>query len=279
MENKTRLHCLFLAVTSVLATSAFLNPAIGIEPIKAGVEFSRSLPSLGDEYKDGEEFHLQAGKAVAQTLKWRRVPRWLAGQWRMESTTRLIMGVPVKYPTKGEFISGYQADSKGHIWHPITDRVSRVDGGGYYEYQIPQGEQVFVVDRESSTRFTRSTRVRVNKNSGRIMGSFQQEEKAVSRPLEDGMVQVTAECKTFDKTGRPLVDQTIYVVQERVEPFHTIDAYGGVDYCASLNDFLKAEGKPELVASAHDVTAPDELQAKILNDEDQNQKLMQGVVK
>ena len=279
LKSFKRLHLIRWALTSAMVVSAFPCPSFCGEPIKATVEFSRSLPALGDEYKEGGEFHLQAGNSVAQKLKWRRVPRWLAGVWHTEYTSRLVAGIPVRYPTKADFISGFQADNKGHIWHPIINRVSRVDGDTYFEYQIMQGDQTFIVDKESSTRFTRSTRIRVNKKNGRIIGSFQQEEKAVSRPLEDGVVQVTADCRTFDKSGKLLFEQTIYVVQARTEPFHAIDSYGGVDYFASLNEFLKAEGKDDLIASAHESIAPDELQSRILNDEDRNQKLMEGVAK
>ncbi len=254
------------------------GPAFAGEPIKATIEFSRSLPALGDEYKEGAPFALQAGKKAEQTLKWRRVPRWLAGVWHMETTTRKVFGIPVSYPTKGDFISGYQTDAKGHVWHPIIKRVSRIDSPTYYEFQIPQGEEIFDIDRGSSTRFTRSIRVRVNKANGRIIMSFQQEDIAVTRPVEDGVVEVNANCRVFDKTGAKLTEQNISVVEERVGPYHAIDTYGGVDFVGSLNEYLKTEGKADLVASPHEVTHPDERQAKILANEDQNSKLMEGVV-
>ena len=165
---------LLLTLISGLSAAFLGFPSFAGEPIKATIEFSRSLPALGDEFKEGAPFQLQTAKAAGQTLKWRRVPHWLAGVWHTETTTRKVFGIPVSYPTKGDFISGYQSDAKGHVWAPIINRVSRVDGGTYFEFQMPQGEQIFQVDKETSTRFTRSIRVRVSKASGRIITSFQQ---------------------------------------------------------------------------------------------------------
>ncbi len=269
---------IFLLVFGV-SPVGICSPALAGEPIKATIEFSRSLPALGDEFKEGATFQLQTAKKAEQSLKWRRVPRWLAGVWHMETTTRRVFGIPVSYSTKGDFISGYQTDAKGHVWHPIIRRVSRVDSPNHYEFQIPQGEEVFEVDRGSSTRFTRSTRVRVNRNTGRIIVSFQQEDIAVTRPVEDGIVEVTANCRVFDKSGAQINEQNISVLEQRMGPFHAIDTYNGIDFVSSLSEYLKSEGKPELIAPSHELSSPDELQAKILAKEDQNSKLMEGMVK
>ena len=272
-----------LSVISLLvcgvSSVAFGLPATAAEPIKATIEFSHSLPALGDEFKEGATFQLQTPKKAEQTLKWRRVPRWLAGIWHTEMTTRNVFGIPVSYPSKSDFISGYQTDAKGHVWHPIIDRVTCVDCGTYNEFQIPQGGQNFTVDRESSTRYARSTRVRVSKATGRIVVSFQQEDIAVSRPIEDGVVKVTANCCVFNISGAKVTEQTIYVMEQRLEPYHAVDTHGGIDFVASLSEYLKSEGKPELIAPNHELISPDEFQARILAKEDQNSKLMEGIVK
>ncbi len=258
-------------------TIVFGSPALGCEPIKATIEFSRSLPALGDEFKEGASFHLQTEKKAGQTLKWRRVPRWLAGVWHMETTTRKVFGIPVSYSTKADFISGYQKDAKGHVWHPIIKKVSRIDSPNHYEFQILQGDEVFEIDRGCSTRFTRSTRVRVNRITGRIIMSFQQEDIAVTRPVEEGLVEVTANCRVFDKSGAQINEQNISAIEQRIGPFHAIDTYNGIDFVSSLSEYLKSEGKPELIAPSRELSCPDELQEKILAREDQNSKLMEGV--
>lgn len=267
---------LILLLMSGVSSLVMGSPVFAGEPIKAQIEFSRSLPALGDEFKEGAQFQLQTAKKDGQALKWRRVPKWLAGVWHTEVTTRKVFGIPVSYASKSDFISGYQADAKGHVWHPIIDRVTRVDCGSYYEYQLPQ-EESFEVDRGSSTRFSRSTRIRVDKTNGRIVVSFQQEDKAVTRPVEEGIVKVTADCCVFDFSGRKVTEQTIYVVQERVAPFHTIDIHGGIDFVASLNEHLKSEGKTDLIAPSREPVSPDQLQAKVLANEDRNSKLMEGI--
>lgn len=268
---------LILLLMSGASPLVFGSSAFAGEPIKAQIEFSRSLPALGDEFKEGAQFQLQTAKKDGQTLKWRRVPKWLAGVWHMETTTRRVLGIPVSYSTKGDFISGYQTDAKGHIWHPIIRRVSRVDSPNHYEFQIPQGEEIFEVDKGSSTRYSRSTRVRVNRTNGRIIVSFQQEDIAVTRPVEDGVVEVNANCRVFDKSGRQITEQNISVVEQRVEPFHAIDSYNGIDFVSSLSEYLKSEGKTELIPASHEATSPGEMQAKILAKEDQNSKLMEGI--
>lgn len=279
MKINQRCVYLLLGVFTGTIVAGGSMPSFGSEPIKATIEFSKSLPALGDEYKEGGTFNLQTQKNAVQTLRWRRVPHWLAGVWHTESTTRWVDDIPVKYPTKGDFISGYQVDAKGHIWAPIINRVTRIDGGTYFEFQIPQGEQIYEVDKESSTRFTRSIRVRVSKASGRIVAAFQQEDKAITRPVEDGVVEAKADCCVFDKLGQKVLEQNISVVQQRTEPFHAIDTYGGIDFVKGLSDYLTAQGKQDLVPAAHETSAPDEMQAKILANEDQNSKLMEGVVK
>ncbi|HIA53636.1 MAG TPA: hypothetical protein EYN91_16340 [Candidatus Melainabacteria bacterium] len=280
LKGKFALKLLTLS-SLILGFSTFLLEATvsASEPIKATIEFSRSLPALGDEYADGAQFKIQSAKVAQQTLKWRRVPKWLAGVWHTEFTSVNVLGIPIRYPTKSDFISGYQQDAKGHIWHPIINRVSRVDGETYYEYQIPQGDQLFEVDKETSTRYTRSTRVRVNKASGRIITSFQQEDIAVTRPVQEGVVEVNANCCVFNKAGQKVKEQNISVVEERIAPFHPIDSHGGINFVESLASFLKAEEKAQWIPPARELIAPSQIQSRILATEDANSKLMDGVPK
>jgi hypothetical protein len=266
---------LALATFSVIC---FAMPVMSAEPLQATVEFSRDLPPLGDEYQEGAQFKIDATKTDSKVQKWRRVPKWLAGVWHTERTIRKVMGVPVSYQTRSNFISGYQADAKGHIWHPINSKVTRVDGSGYYEYQIPQGEQIFNVQKLSSTRFTRSTRVRVDKDSGRILLSFQQEDIAVTEPVEDGSCEVKARCCVFDKKGKKVIQQDITVYQERIEDFQPIDEYSGENFVKGLSEFLLAEGKPELVPlKTHEQAKPSDLQLQILAQEEKNSALMETI--
>ncbi len=266
---------------SVLTTLSVLivaSPVMPAEPLQATVEFSRDLPPLGDEYKEGEQFKIDAAKNDSRVQKWRRVPKWLAGIWHTERTVRKVMGIPVSYQTRANFISGYQSDAKGHIWHPINSKVTRVDANLYYEYQIPQGEQVFTVDRNSSTRFTRSTRVRVAKNTGRILLSFQQEDIAITQPVEEGNCEVNARCCVFDKKGKRIIEQDIVVFQQKIEEFKPIDEFAGENFGKGLADYLIAEGKPDLVPQGTSEPGKlTDLQLEILTQEEKNSALMETI--
>lgn len=188
------------------------------------------------------------------------------------------MGIPVSYQTRTNFISGYQADARGQIWHPINSKVTRVDAISHYEYQIPQGDEVFAVDEYSSRRFTRTTRVRVEKKSGLILDSFQQEDISVTHPLSDGNCEAKARCRVFNMKGNKMAEQNIVVHYQRIEEFKPIDEFAGEDFEKDLANYLIAEGKPELVPQApHDSRKLSELQLEILNQQEENSALMKTI--
>lgn len=264
-----------LASISVLIA---VSPVMPAEPLQGTVEFSRDLPPLGDEYREGQKFRIEASRSVGKVLRWRRVPDWLAGIWHTERSVRKVMGIPVSYQTRTNFISGYQADAKGQIWHPINSKVTRVDASSHYEYQIPQGDEVFTVDESSSRRFTRTTRVRVEKESGLILDSFQQEDISVTQPLEDGKCVAKARCRVFNMKGKKIAEQDIVVYHQRIEEFKPIDEFAGDDYAKGLANYLIAEGKPELVPQApHDSRKLSKLQLEILNQQEENSALMETI--
>jgi hypothetical protein len=245
-----------------------ISPAIS-EPLKANIEFSESLDPLQAGLREGERMTLKAGAANTQKkiTGWRRVPDWFAGTWHKERTTRYVEGRPVSYQTRADLITGYQKDAKGRVWQPTFTSVAKVETDDYVEWQMPQRKTVYENYSTKYVSFSLSTRVRVDKDSNQIMSSFQQEDLSVSTPQPDGTVKAIVECRVFNQDGRVKFEDTIEVIEEKLEDFNPIDEFNGFDYRQNFIHFLQSKGHPELIPPDRPKSILTATQKRILSNE------------
>ncbi len=249
------------------ALTVFSSPCFA-EPLKAGIEFDHELAPLKSGLREGQRMNLGAIRTGrADITEWRRIPSWFAGTWHKEYSTRYVDGRPIKYQTRADLITGYQKDAKGHIWQPVFVNVGKVETDDYIEYQMPQRKTIYALEKGKYTSFSLSTRVRIDKDSGQIISSFQQEDMSVSTPMDDGMVKAVVECRVFNQDGRVKFEDTIEVVEERTEEFNPIDEFNGVDYRASFIRFLEASGHPDLIPPERPKSVLTQSQETILSNE------------
>lgn len=251
-----------------------VTPSLHAEPLKAGIEFSDSLEPLKSGLREGQRMNLGAVETGKRNITaWRRIPNWFAGIWHKEKSTRFVNGKPVSYQTRADLITGYQMDAKGRIWQPIFVNVGKVETDDYVEYQMPQRKTVYAMEKNKYTSFSLSTRVRIDKDTNQIMSSFQQEDLSVSSPLSEGVVKAVVECRVFNQDGRVKFEDTIEVLEQRIEEFNPIDEYNGIDYRDSFIKFLEASGHPELIPPERPKSVLTETQERILSSETKNNRM------
>lgn len=243
-----------------------LAPALA-EPLKANIQFDRELAPLKAGLREGERMNLKGVATERQITEWRRIPRWFAGTWHRERTIKYVEGRPVSYQTRADLITGYQQDAKGRVWQPVFTSVRKVDADEYIEYQMPQRKTVYAMEKGKYTSFSLSTRIRVDKETGKIIASFQQEDLSVSTPEADGVVRAVVDCRVFSQDGKATFEDTIEVVEQRTEDFNPIDEFNGVDYRASFIKFLEEKGHPELIPPERPVSSLTQNQERILSSE------------
>lgn len=258
---------LFAAFLFICPLSIFLSPPAGAEPLKAGIQFDSDLAPLKSGLREGERMNLGATETKKEITEWRRIPDWFAGTWHKERSKRFVNGRPIYYQTRADLITGYQKDAKGRIWQPVFVSVGQVETDDYIEYQMPQRKTVYAIENGKYTSFSLSTRLRVDKDSGQIISSFQQEDLSVSKPDGDGLVKAVVECRVFNQDGKVQLEDTIEVLEERTEEFNPIDEFNGVNYRQSFFDFLEASGHPELIPAERPKSILTESQERILSDE------------
>lgn len=251
-----------------------VTPSLRAEPLKAGIEFSDSLEPLKSGLREGQRMNLGAVETGKRDITaWRRIPNWFAGVWHKEKSTRFVNGKPVSYQTRADLITGYQMDAKGRIWQPVFVNVGKVETDDYVEYQMPQRKTIYAMEKNKYTSFSLSTRVRIDKDTNQIMSSFQQEDLSVSSPLSDGVVKAVVECRVFNQDGRVKFEDTIEVLEQRIEEFNPIDEYNGIDYRDSFIKFLEASGHPELIPPERSKSVLTETQERILSTETKNNRM------
>lgn len=263
-----------LALVCSICCAFCVTPSLRAEPLKAGIEFSDSLEPLKAGLREGQRMNLGAVESGKRNItSWRRIPNWFAGTWHKEKSTRFVNGKPVSYQTRADLITGYQMDAKGRIWQPIFVNVGKVETDDYIEYQMPQRKTIYAMEKGKYTSFSLSTRVRIDKDTNQIMSSFQQEDLSVSTPQSDGVVKAVVECRVFNQDGRVKFEDTIEVMEVRVEEFNPIDEYNGIDYRDSFIKFLEASGHPELIPPDRPKSVLTETQERILSLETRNNRM------
>lgn len=262
------------ALLCSICCSFCVSPSLSAEPLKAGIEFSDSLAPLQSGLREGQRMNLGAVETGKRNItEWRRIPNWFAGIWHKEKSTRFVNGRPVSYQTRADLITGYQMDAKGRIWQPVFVNVGKVETDDYVEYQMPQRKTIYAMEKGKYTSFSLSTRVRIDKDTNQIMSSFQQEDLSVSTPQSDGVVKAVVECRVFNQDGRVKFEDTIEVMEVRVEEFNPIDEYNGIDYRDSFIKFLEASGHPELIPAERPKSVLTETQERILSIETRNNRM------
>jgi hypothetical protein len=251
MGRRFKLTALVL-VTGV--TPLFLP--VSAYTIEGKIEHQEALPSVDDSLRRGARFNASLSDGDAQN-NWVKVPDWLAGTWSVnEETATLRQNFKTgeidrkrqNFSARQEFTYGSQKDRQEGIWHYIgVPYRSKTRLDSYQEFHDVKEKQFLVANQQMVQFRTLMTVVRVSNSNGRITDTFQQESITSYRPLEDGVMQLTASNKTFDAGGRALYQQDNEARIKRFRHFSPVNRKDGKDLKALFIDYLAANGMSNLI--------------------------------
>lgn len=237
----------------MVASFAFLlsSPCPG-KTLEARVEHTDKLPTVAPDLMEGHIFDESALPARPAHYEWHRVPKWMAGSWAREMQTnyRADGSISSTFACRSRDRCGYQMDAKGRIWEPaIVPFRSKIETSDCYEYAIMQRADPVLIARDACVFMSRSTRVRVDKRTGKIIKTFQQEDLGTYAPLPNGGIEITGDMQAFDQEGRPLrgLRQRCRVVPRFLGPYQQIDFANGFDFKSDFISFLRRTNQTDLI--------------------------------
>lgn len=242
-------------IPSVNFTSSILLPAAAYT-IEGKIEHEEKLPSVDSSLRRGARFNASASDSDAQN-NWVKVPEWLAGSWSVNEETATLRQnfktgeidrKPYVFSVKQDFTYGNQKDRQDGIWHYIgVPYRSKTRLTNYVEYHDVK-EKRFLVASQTMVQFrTIMTVVRVDGGTGRISDTFQQESITSYRPLEEGVIEMTASNKTFDANGRALHQQDNEARIKRYRRYAALNHKDGKDLKTMFVDYLASNGLSNLI--------------------------------
>lgn len=225
--------------------------------LKAGVEHSQELPALPASLRVGATFDNKLLSGSSSSADgWYHIPAWLAGGWHRDQETVIYSQ---DYQTGNEnrephIISGVQdaqfgvqQDRSGGIWHCRLARAGVADCGSYLSCALIQSQEPVLVSGDKVLIRDVFTMLHVNKETGAIIYSAQSESLTRYEPMQDGVIKTTSSLKTFDADGMPQKRQINVSYDKRMEPFSVLNSYKGSDLRTEFSQFLKSDGKENLI--------------------------------
>lgn len=229
--------------------------------LNGSVQFSESLPPLDSPYKAGATFK----KTTLQNLEaydfWYRIPAWMAGTWRKETSTtyyRQDLKTNLKEfdidthmaISKGEY--GAQKDITGIIWDCIRlPALSLVETERYYIITVIKELVPLRTSGKSITLLFRGRSFLVNKYSHVIVMAQQQESIQNYSPQGNLIKKCDSTIKGFDENGHPESLTKTMSLHLRTKNFTPWDRDGKQDLQISFKLFLEAHGLDHLVPPRH----------------------------
>lgn len=260
----------FLAATAIIL-AAQIQEAIGQaenpagkagadEPafkLEGGVQHSEKLAPVEKEFRRGAKIGKDFVERRDPKNHWYQIPDWAAGTWTSTLSTRTYardlrsnrqLELPESRSTNMRFSWGFQRDKQGHVWefakepytltlsspeHKVIKRVLKRD---FLQSDDKQVVLKLLTDN-----------VIVNKNTDKVIKTVQVENIQVCQPSASECMTCNASYKIFDEDGTAVESGKEVNTSKRIEPFKNIDEYEGKNMRELFNEFLKAEGKPELL--------------------------------
>src|SRR5215470_11319486 len=250
----------FLALMLILNLVPGVLPApVCSQPLKARIEHSENLAPVPSGLMQGGRFDEQSLPPLTPKNKWSPVPSWLAGTWQFKTETVTHMRLftkdasypPVPFVLRNEFQKtfGCQKDKSGQIWDYVKAPYSytcKLDEG-YLGYNRCESVDVIAGDPREYVRRVVGPDSVIDPNSQQILLTQQKECFSRYSQLGDDAVRVDGSTKIFDMQGNSKVLKISNMAAMRVKPFEAIDEKDGENLKQLFSDFLKANGKADLL--------------------------------
>lgn len=225
--------------------------------LQGSIEHSDHLSPVIPSLKPGIRYDAAKISLPYSGNKWYKIPAWLAGTWKQESTTCYYSynykSFHVDYNQEHLFTIGFdelgwQQDRLGGIWqYQHAPYVAAVDGGEHIEFQYVQSVYPIKTAPDCVVLKFRGTTVHVDKLSRRILETVQVESFQTYMPYGRDYFKCLASIKVFDDYGRPARLQKNVSASVRTEPFAPIGVHNGVDIRAKFREFLLSHNLNKLL--------------------------------
>lgn len=223
---------LVLLTVLVAYTPAVAAPSGKSAPRLSGrITHSEVLPPLPEALKPGQ---IYSPGPITQRFSGQRrrflIPDWLAGLWQRQSGTEVsraeLPGGRVLTPG-GHLISrvrdkfGTFSDHQGRIWQVFSPEKSlgSVDHGLTVDYHQVTDYDLVIAGEKSVVVKVRAVHTVVNKATGRVVTSYQDEELNTYRSIGDGQLDTDSSVKVFDLNGKPYLRTRAVSSERRLKRF------------------------------------------------------------
>ncbi|GEM_PF-843582 len=250
-----------IAMAICLCGSAFLGaqPA-GAEVLFGGVQHSDYLqppPPATPQAAQPFAPQAQAPRPMVPRIEWFRIPPWMAGKWHKQgdltvSVTDLRNGMSqnVREWKDNEMTVtwGMLADRAGNIWHANLLPFERDGFASGLEARFLTIAMKCEVSNQNEV-VTRTTYhiTQTRPGSNQAVNQFLQESINHFTPLPNGSVQNQSSNRDFDMSGSPTQQGTLISTFQKIGPFVPQTSMNGMDLVPSLNQYLGANGMPDLM--------------------------------
>ncbi|MDR3612077.1 MAG: hypothetical protein P4L53_00830 [Candidatus Obscuribacterales bacterium] len=263
-----------LSVTLMMTIGVFVSPSVHAQnnapasnirkPLDVEIEHDEKVPGLAPEYQVGNRIDPTQLTALSPDNLWFPIPSWLAGKWHSENmtvtnVTNCLTGQSAKVHLErkevADVVHGFQKDKSGQVWEFLQiPRVQKVSVDNGQCYLTCSREDVLRTDSTAVLLKILNNQITVDKKN-KVLATEQVQQISNYLPLEDGIVRMEASLKNFDADGDPQQVQKAEKVIQRIAPYEAIDSKDGLDLKQLFVEFLKKNGKEDLV--------PDNLKAKL----------------
>jgi hypothetical protein len=231
---------------ALLVLIFILLPSPGLaELLQGGVsDLAEALPPVQPSLRAGANFNEANLPAMGTVLGWYWIPAWAAGIWHRQTMTYdLPDGSRKTQLSSVDHFWGQQVDNRSGIWnHHNEPYGEREEMPGIIEWKTVVMKEPVVVSNEGMKVHFRATTVQVERASGRIRRSYQQEEMQNLRPAGPSMMAQESWIKFFDQMGRPLGNEHAVAQLTLSQPFvpENVDRKTGLNLQQDFRAFLAA---------------------------------------
>ncbi len=238
----------------ILLATCFLGnlylPA-GAEPLQGGVSLSETLPAVEPALRAGSTFNEANLPAMGTTQGWYWIPTWAAGIWHREVMTYLGPdGTGQTQLSRVNHFWGDQVDNQGGIWHHHNEPYGeREDLPQWTEWKTVLVREPVLITAQQMQMHFRATTIQVERATGKIHESYQQEEMQYLRPEGPGAMYQESWIKFFDQMGKPKGMEHGVAHLALIQPFQPVpyDRKTALDLRQDFQLYLASHGYQYLV--------------------------------
>jgi hypothetical protein len=213
--------------------------------LKAEVSLSESLPQVPPAAMPGQQYSASAVKdSFTSVDDWRRVPSWKAGYFHSEMEVQQTATGTTELVTRSDAHYGDMRDAHGHYWELIVVPRSglEVDEAGVFQHNWVISDESVEIGPTISSAKCRYISILVDKPTGKIIRTAQQEDFNTTVPNDATSFKVLSKRRVFAPDGKFIMDVTSTRLCYRTGEFRP-----NMQLADSFRNFLLAQGRSDLV--------------------------------